>query len=58
MIHTCSRDVTRVNVNKPRDEKVCRTMCHDTAFILVTNVPQITHGKENGDRNKRIEKTR
>ena len=33
-------------------------MCHDTAFILVTYVPQITDGKQNGNRNKKYWKKR
>ena len=29
-------------------------MCHDTAFILVTYVPQITDVKQNGNRKKKV----
>ena len=58
-IEGCNRHVIRANVNKPRDAIVCHVMCHDTAFILVTYGPKITHGKlKLAIENKRIEKTR
>ena len=43
-----SRHAIRANVNKPSDRSdanVCRTLCHDIAFI-----PQLMHGKQIGNR--------
>ena len=45
--NTCERKQA-----KRCDQNVCRVMCHDTAIILVTFVPQTRHGKQIGNRNQ------
>ena len=50
LIQSCNGHAIHANVNKPSDANVRRTPCHNTAFIFVTYDPQLTHGKQIGNR--------
>ena len=52
LIESCNKQAVRANVNKPSDANVCRALCHNTEFILVTYDPQITHGNKSAIENK------
>ena len=47
---SCNRQAIRASVNNPSNANVCRAVCLNTAFIFITYDPQITHGKQIGNR--------
>ena len=58
LIQSCNRHEIHVSLNKPSDANVCCALCHNTAFIFVTYIPQVKHSKQICNRKQTLGKRR